>query len=78
MIITGIVSAVLTQFVTAGLQTGVFKGSLSNPTCGHAVSSANIENFFVRMYCETEERRSRLLMSDHHPYLLEFSADNWE
>lgn len=46
--------------------------------CGYAVSSAKIENFFVRMYCETEEKRSRLLMSDHHLYLLELSADNWE
>lgn len=46
--------------------------------CEYVISSVNIENFFVRRYCETEERRSRLLMSDHHLYLLELSADNWE
>lgn len=45
---------------------------------GYEVSSANLENFFVRMYCETEEKRSRLLMSEHHLYLLELSEADWE
>lgn len=46
--------------------------------CGYAVSSANLEYFSVRMYCETEERRSRLLTPECHLYLLEFNAANWE
>lgn len=81
MIITSIVLfLLLAQFVTAALQTGVCQGRALHPMliCGHAVSSSNVENFFVGMHCEVEERRSRLLMSDYHLYLLELNAGKWE